>query len=71
MIGFNKDLEKTQLLSGILTPTTDQIGRENINSAPQNFKGHQKVSAAEDIMNNGESQDSAGNNCGRSNLKPK
>ena len=24
MIGFNKDLEKTQLLSGMLTPATDQ-----------------------------------------------
>lgn len=27
MIGFNKDLEKTQLLSGMLTPATQSIER--------------------------------------------
>ena len=70
MIGFNKDLERTQLLSGMLTPATESLGRENINSAPQNMKGGQKIGAASaDIMIGGDIQDSAGKNCGGSNIK--
>ena len=30
MIGFNKDLEKTQLLSGLLTPAAETFGRESL-----------------------------------------
>lgn len=30
VIGFNKDLEKTQLLSGVLTPAADTFGKDRV-----------------------------------------